>query len=186
MEASQESKLCEFYFEWGLAQKNFRAEANKKFDLKKFRKASIRIIYDSLHGISADAIPLSNAVEIMAYCLVDGKVEQESEFETDLYNELVKQLTEMKDDLKKWHDEFSIEFSIDYGPYSTDHSSLRSTVVLNRMFFETVVESSKTNIGINLALSANHWCSSWTFDVRRRSMDIWSQRFWKSLHFLGF
>jgi len=69
--------------------------------LKKFRKASIRIIYDSLHGISADAIPLSNAVEIMAYCLVDGKVEQESEFETDLYNELVKQLTEMKDDLKK-------------------------------------------------------------------------------------
>lgn len=64
--------------------------------MKQFRKASIRTIYDSLHGISDDAIPLSNAVEIMAYCLVDGKVEQESEFETDLYTELVEQLRDMK------------------------------------------------------------------------------------------
>ena len=71
-------------------------EANKKFNLKQFQKESIRKVYDSLHGISNKTILLSNAVEIMAYCLVDGKVEQESEFETKLYNELVEQLREMK------------------------------------------------------------------------------------------
>lgn len=32
----------------------------------------------------------------MAYCLVDGKVEQESEFETNLYNELLDQMKKMK------------------------------------------------------------------------------------------
>ena len=57
---------------------------------------SIRKVFDSLHGITDNSIPLSNAVEIMAYCLVDGKVDQDSEFETELYNELVEQLREMK------------------------------------------------------------------------------------------
>ena len=70
-------------------------QAKKKFDLTKFRESSIRKVYDSLHGISAK-VPLSNAVEIMAYCLLDGKVEQKSEFETDLYNELVEQLKDLK------------------------------------------------------------------------------------------
>ena len=37
----------------------------------------------------------------MAYCLVDGKVEQESPFEMNLYNELVEQLKEMKAGLNK-------------------------------------------------------------------------------------
>ena len=64
--------------------------------MKQFRKTSIRKVYDSLHGISDKAIPLSNAVEIMAYCLVDGKVEQESPFEMNLYNELVEQFKKMK------------------------------------------------------------------------------------------
>ena len=32
----------------------------------------------------------------MAYCLVDGKVKQESLFEVNLYNELVEQLRKMK------------------------------------------------------------------------------------------
>ena len=64
--------------------------------MKQFRESSIRRVYDSIHGISAKDIPLSNAVEIMAYCLIDGKVDQESGFETNLYNELVEQLREMK------------------------------------------------------------------------------------------
>ena len=64
--------------------------------MKQFRESSIRKVYDSLHGISGESIALSNAVEIMAYCLVDGKVEQQSAFETNLYNELVEQLREMK------------------------------------------------------------------------------------------
>ena len=65
--------------------------------MKKFRKSSIRKVYDSLHGISNKAIPLANAVEIMAYCLIDGKVEQKSSFETKLYNNLVEQFKKMKD-----------------------------------------------------------------------------------------
>ena len=64
--------------------------------MKQFRESSIRRVYDSLHGISAQAIPLSNAVEIMAYCLVDGKVDQESGFETNLYNDLVSSLKKLK------------------------------------------------------------------------------------------
>ena len=60
--------------------------------MKQFRKASIRKVYDSLHGISSEGISLTTAVEIMAYCLVDGKVDQESKFETNLYNELLKQI----------------------------------------------------------------------------------------------
>ena len=88
-------------FEYLKAQENFQNEANKKFVLKQFRKTSIRKVYDSLHGISDEAIPLSNAVEIMAYCLVDGKVEQESPFEMNLYNELVEQLKSMKAGLNK-------------------------------------------------------------------------------------
>ena len=69
--------------------------------MKKFRKTSIRKVYDSLHGISDDAVPFSNAVEIIAYCLIDGKVEQGSSFETNLYNDLVEQLRKIKADLSK-------------------------------------------------------------------------------------
>ena len=78
------------------AQQKFEGKANKKFALKQFRKTSIRIVYDSLHGLSNEAIPLSNAIEIMAYCLVDGKVEQESAFETNLYKYLLRKFKEMK------------------------------------------------------------------------------------------
>ena len=94
--------FCKSYFYYlyehnTKAQKNFdKKTSTKKFDLKKFRKSSIRKVYDSLHGISHKAIPLANAVEIMAYCLVDGKVDQDSAFETNLYNHLVKTLKEMK------------------------------------------------------------------------------------------
>ena len=79
------------------AQQKFEGKTNKKFVVKQFRKTSIRIVYDSLHGLSSEAIPLSNALEIMAYCLVDGKVEQESAFETNLYKNLLKKFKEMKD-----------------------------------------------------------------------------------------
>ena len=57
---------------------------------------SIRTVYDCLHGISAEGIPLPNAIEIIAYCMVDGKLEQDSEFEINLYNDLVDQLKSMK------------------------------------------------------------------------------------------
>ena len=84
--------------EYRKAQGNFDGESKKrKFILKQFRKTSIQKVYDSLHGISNEAVPISNAVEMMAYCLIDGKVEQGSVFETNLYNDLVKQLIEMKD-----------------------------------------------------------------------------------------
>ena len=103
---SESSQICSpfnlllrrLYFEYCKAQENFETETNKKLVLKLFRKASIGKVYDSLYGISYNKIPLSNAVEIMAYCLFDGKVEQESEYETNLYKQLVEQLRDMKAD----------------------------------------------------------------------------------------
>ena len=66
------------------------------FDLKFFRKCSIKKVYDSLYGISTDGVDLSEAVEIMAYCLMDGKVDQKSLFETYLYNDLLQQFKKDK------------------------------------------------------------------------------------------
>ena len=71
---------------------NLNGDKNKTFDLTKFRHCSIKKVYDSLHGISKDYVELSEVVEIMAYCLMDGKVEQKSVFETRLYNDLLEQL----------------------------------------------------------------------------------------------
>ena len=34
------------------ARKNFKGKGRKIFDLKEFRRAPIRMVYDSLHGIS--------------------------------------------------------------------------------------------------------------------------------------
>ena len=57
-------------------------------------------MYDSLHGISTDGVELSEAVEILTYCLMDGKVDQNSLFETYLYNDLLEQL---KKDKVNWY-----------------------------------------------------------------------------------
>ena len=64
--------------------------------MKFFRQCSIKTVYDSLHGISTDNVKLSEAVEIMAYCLMDGKVDQKSRFETYLYKDLLDQLKKYK------------------------------------------------------------------------------------------
>ena len=64
--------------------------------MKFFRQCSIKKVYDSLHGISTDNVKLSEAVEIMAYCLMDGKVDQKSRFETYLYKDLLDQLKKYK------------------------------------------------------------------------------------------
>ena len=64
--------------------------------MKFFRQCSIKKVYDSLHGISTDNVKLSEAVEIMAYCLMDGKVDQKSRFETYLYKDLLDQLRKYK------------------------------------------------------------------------------------------
>ena len=45
---------------------------------------------------SLNVVKLSNALEILAYCLYDGKVDQKSEFETELYNDL---LSKVRDQL---------------------------------------------------------------------------------------
>ena len=64
--------------------------------MKFFRQCSIKKVYDSLHGISTDNVKLSEAVEIMAYCLMDGKVDQKSRFETYLYKDLLDRLKKYK------------------------------------------------------------------------------------------
>ena len=60
--------------------------------MKFFRKCSIIKVYDAHYGISSDGVELSEAVEILAYCLMDGKVDQKSLLETYLYNDLLGQL----------------------------------------------------------------------------------------------
>ena len=39
-----------------------------------------------------DSVKLSETLEILAYCLFDGKVDQKSEFETELYRNLIRTL----------------------------------------------------------------------------------------------
>ena len=63
-----------------------------------FRKSSITKIYDALHGISTENIELSEVIEIMVYCVVDGKIDQKSEFECRLYEYLLEQLMNTKVD----------------------------------------------------------------------------------------
>ena len=133
-----------FYFEYYKAQENLGA--NKKFNLQRFQKVSIRTVYDSLHGISKKVIPLSNAVEIMAYCLVDGKVEQESEFEMNLYNELLEQLREMKAGFPKGLIQTAL-----FDKIRRYHNNLP---------LKPNQESSQTNICINLALPTDHWSTN--------------------------
>ena len=41
-----------------------------------------------MHGISTENIQISEAAEILVYCLMDGKVDQKSAFECQLYEEL--------------------------------------------------------------------------------------------------
>ena len=50
-----------------------------------------------MHGMSKDHVELSEVVEIMAYCLADGKIDQKSAFETRLYNDLLDQLKNDKE-----------------------------------------------------------------------------------------
>ena len=108
------------------ARENFNGENSKRFDLTLFRKETIQIVFDSLHGISnykardaiismrpkfthfecdiyylylyvihsLNVVKLSDALEILAYCLYDGKVDQKSEFETELYNDLLSNVKE--------------------------------------------------------------------------------------------
>ena len=57
-----------------------------------FRKCSIQKVYDSMHGISTENVQISEAVEIMVYCLMDGKVDQKSTFECQLYEQLHDQM----------------------------------------------------------------------------------------------
>ena len=43
---------------------------------------------------SIDNVSLTNALEIIKYCLYDGKVDQGSTFETKLYKSLVTQISQ--------------------------------------------------------------------------------------------
>ena len=69
---------------------NFQGE--KISNLKQFLQRSIKRVFDSMHGISSDYVEIDELVEIMAYTLADGKIEQKSMFETRLYNDSLMQL----------------------------------------------------------------------------------------------
>ena len=85
-------------------RENFQGE--KISDLKQFRQCSIKKVFDSMHGISRDYVKLSEVVEIMAYCMADGKIDQKSVFETRLYDDLLEQL---KNDKGRFCEHFSYQ-----------------------------------------------------------------------------
>ena len=83
----------------------------------------------------------------MAYCLIDGKVEQESTFETKLYNDLVQQLKDMKagfPSLKTENVHFTTNFIIE----------------APKLMLETRAAYAKKNASFNMALLTNYWDSS--------------------------
>ena len=110
------------YVESFLARENF--EENNAIDLREFRKGPIQKVYFACCGITSvrdlscinyasklacmkyvkhnDVDPLkdvdlSDAFEIIEYCLYEGKVDLESDFETNLYKSLITQINEIQD-----------------------------------------------------------------------------------------
>ena len=70
-------------------------------DVTMFRKRSMKNFYDALHGITKANIQLSDVVEIMAHCVINGEVDKDSKFESRLYDNLLEQLTNMKVSFRK-------------------------------------------------------------------------------------
>ena len=56
----------------------------------------MKIIYDVLHGISKESIQLSEAIEMITHCVINGEVDQKSKFECRLYEDLLEQFMNMK------------------------------------------------------------------------------------------
>ena len=65
---------------------------NRKFDLKLFRKQSLKIAFDALYGLPNDHIAIHELVELIAYLHFDGKIEQGSKFEVQMNETVIKQL----------------------------------------------------------------------------------------------
>ena len=95
-----------------------------------FRKSSITKIYDALHGISTENIELSEVIEIMAYCVVDGKVDQKFEFECHLYEYLLEKLMNTKGGLH-----------ISYLIFGLKHSESLCQIACYKIFIKTIVKN---------------------------------------------
>ena len=57
---------------------------NRKFNLKLFRKQTLKIAFDALYGISNENIATHELIELIAYLHFDGKVAQGSKFEVQM------------------------------------------------------------------------------------------------------
>merc|ERR1712131_505 len=89
--------LSDFYLDMKKVRQKFGGSGEKIFNLKEFKKAPIKIFFDSFHGISTDKVTLTDVLGILDFCYYDGKIDLESAFETKLVRDLVKQIHEMKD-----------------------------------------------------------------------------------------
>ena len=72
------------------------ADENVILDYSKFRYATIRTIFDYLHGIDFEDVELSVGIEILAWTNFEGQIDQESDAETKIFNEFAKQLKAFK------------------------------------------------------------------------------------------
>ena len=113
-------------FESLKARDNFKE--NNTIDLREFRKGPIKKVYNALCGVTSvrdlccinqellaklhicgmlkhkdidphKVVDLCDALEIIEYCLYEGKIDLESGFETDLYKSFVTQVNETEDSL---------------------------------------------------------------------------------------
>jgi len=71
------------------ARQEFRGKKNNIFDFSSFHLATIRHIFDLMHGLDIEKLTLATVVEMMIFCNYDGKITQKSEFETTLFQTLV-------------------------------------------------------------------------------------------------
>ena len=91
--------ISDFLLKQHETRKNYDDNNNKTINLKPFRKQSMKIVFDTLHGIP-NTITEDEAVEIISFCFYDGKIELKSKFEMKLCTNLVEQI-KMNEDFSK-------------------------------------------------------------------------------------
>ena len=62
---------------------------NRKFNLRLFRKRSLKIAFDALYGLSNENIATHELIELIAYLHFDGKIEQGSKFEVQMSETII-------------------------------------------------------------------------------------------------
>lgn len=92
--------ISDFLLKQHETRKNYDDNNNKIINLKLFRKESMQIVFDTLHGIP-NTITEDVAVEVISFCFFDGKIDLGSKFEKKLFTNLVEQIKKNENFSKK-------------------------------------------------------------------------------------